>query len=109
MTTCATYVSASVHAFFHSATRLYTRLYANVRVVGLTLLADPGGVRAPAEYADEFGVSCVHLAAKRGDFAMIQALVSFGADWQVFTRCTAPFLVRFVAREYILYHTAWFL
>ena len=76
---------------------------------GLSTLADSQGVRAPAEYADEFGVSCVHLAAKRGDVAMVNALVSFGADWQVVTRCTAPCPIRFAAREYILRPTAWFL
>ena len=38
--------------------------------------------QADAAYTDEAGVGSVHIAAKRGDAAMLQALVLLGADWQ---------------------------
>jgi hypothetical protein len=40
------------------------------------------GVIADATWADEFGVSCIHVACKLGDVAIIQLLVAYGADWQ---------------------------
>ena len=52
--------------------------------------ADAG---AQAWYADEFGITGVHLAAKRGDSPMIQALVRLGADWQATSVCGLKLLV----------------
>jgi hypothetical protein len=54
----------------------------NKELVRGLLETGQSGVIADASWADEFGVSCVHVACKLGDVAIIQLLVAYGADWQ---------------------------